>query len=183
MAPAPRLTEFPPATALGKPEPPQLVRAFGGLATTTPGGKVSVNTVVSVAVVGFGFIRVTVNTDIAPALIDAGLNDLLIEGLPGASAQYRLARGRTAAAERQMQVQRDQETRVTRQFDSGAADRMQRLAAHLDTLAAGTALRMANVDLRQALAQLEDAVQRPLLGDFESLPDVTASRSAGLATP
>ena len=100
-----------------------------------------------------------------------------------ASAQYRLARGRTAAAERQMQVQREQEARVTRQFDSGAADRMQRLAAHLDTLAAGTALRVANADLRQALAQLEDAVQRPLLGDFESLPDVKASRSAGLATP
>ena len=54
---------------------------------TTPGGKVSVNAVVSVAVVGFGFISVTVNTDIAPALIDDGLNDLLIEGLPGASAQ------------------------------------------------------------------------------------------------
>ena len=82
-----------------------------------------------------------------------------------------------------MQVQRDQETRVTRQFDSGAADRMQRLAAHLDTLAAGTALRMANVDLRQALAQLEDAVQRPLLGDFEVLPDVAVAHSVKVTKP
>jgi len=100
-----------------------------------------------------------------------------------ASERYRLARDHAAAAERQMQVQQEQEARVTRQFDAGAADRMQRLAVQLDTLAAGTALRLANSDLRQALAQLEDAVQRPLLGDFESLPDVRASHSAGRSTP
>ena len=67
---------------------------------------------------------------------------------------------------------------MTRQFDTGAADRMQRVAARIDTLASETVLQGAIIELRQALAHLEDAVQRPLLGDFEVLPDVQVQRSA-----
>jgi outer membrane protein, heavy metal efflux system len=95
-----------------------------------------------------------------------------------AGAQYRMARSRIAGAEHQLQMQREQETRTSRQFDTGAADRMQRVAARIDTLASETMLQAANVELRQALAHLEDALQRPLLGDFEVLPAVEASRSA-----
>ena len=94
-----------------------------------------------------------------------------------AGAQYRLARDRVAAAEHQLQVQQEQESRMNRQFDTGAADRMQRVVARIDTLASETLLQSALVEVRQTLAHLEDAVQRPLLGDFEVLPDVAGSRS------
>jgi cobalt-zinc-cadmium efflux system outer membrane protein len=95
-----------------------------------------------------------------------------------AGAQFRLARDRIADAEHQLRVQQEQESRMNRQFDAGAADRMQRVAARIDTLASETLLQSALVEVRQALAHLEDAVQRPLLGDFEVLPNVEVSRSA-----
>jgi cobalt-zinc-cadmium efflux system outer membrane protein len=95
-----------------------------------------------------------------------------------AGAQFRLARDRIADAEHQLRVQQEQESRTNRQFDAGAADRMQRVAARIDTLASETLLQSALIEVRQALAHLEDAVQRPLLGDFEVLPDVAVSRSA-----
>ncbi len=95
-----------------------------------------------------------------------------------AGAQFRLARDRIADAEHQLRVQQEQESRMNRQFDAGAADRMQRVAARIDTLASETLLQSALVEVRQALAHLEDAVQRPLLGDFEMLPNVEVSRSA-----
>ncbi len=100
-----------------------------------------------------------------------------------AGAQYRLARDRIAGAEHQLQIQREQESRTNRQFDTGAADRMQRVAAHIDTLASETMFQAAIVDLRQALARLEDAVQRPLLGDFEVLPEVEVARSVRAIKP
>ena len=98
-----------------------------------------------------------------------------------ASAQYRLARERVTGAQRQLQMQRDLEARTLRQFDAGSADRMQRVTAHLETLAAQSLVLAADVDVHQALALLEDAVQRPLAGDFEVLPDVAATRSAAAA--
>ena len=87
-----------------------------------------------------------------------------------AAAQYQLAHARMAAAEHQLQMQREQEARVNRQFDTGAADRMQRITAHIDTLASETILQASIVELHHAIAHLEDAVQRPLLGDFAALP-------------
>jgi outer membrane protein, heavy metal efflux system len=98
-----------------------------------------------------------------------------------AGAQVRLARDRITAAEHQLQVQQEQESRMNRQFDAGAADRMQRVAARIETLASETMLQAALAEARQAVAQLEDAVQRPLLGDFEVLPLVEGSRSAKVA--
>jgi outer membrane protein TolC len=98
-----------------------------------------------------------------------------------AGAQYRLAGELRAGAEHRLRMQQEQELRTKRQFDTGAADRMQRLAARIDTLAAEALLQAALVDQRQALAQLEDAVQRPLLGEFEVLPDADTKRSASLA--
>lgn len=95
-----------------------------------------------------------------------------------AGARYRLARERMTAAELQLQVQREQESRIARQFDAGAADRLQRAVARLETLASQSLLQAATVDLRQAVSQLEDAVQHPLLGDFESLPAVQLTGSA-----
>lgn len=98
-----------------------------------------------------------------------------------AGAQYRLALDRSAAAERQLQVQRDQESRMNRQFDAGAADRLQLVAARIDTLSSEILLREAAVALRQAVTQIEDAVQRPLLGDFEVLPTLQMRGSAAAA--
>jgi outer membrane protein TolC len=95
-----------------------------------------------------------------------------------AGAQYRQARDGVTPAELQLQAQQQQESRMNRQFDSGVADRMQRVAARIDTLASEALLQSALVEVRRALAQLEDAVQHPLFGDFEALPDVGNSRSA-----
>ena len=95
-----------------------------------------------------------------------------------AAAQYRLARGRMAGAEHQLQMQREQEARVSRQFDAGAADRMQFVTAHIDMLAAETIFQAAIVELHHAIAHLEDAVQRPLLGDFDALPATRPVRAA-----
>jgi outer membrane protein TolC len=99
-----------------------------------------------------------------------------------AGAQFRLARDRIAAAERQFQAQQEQASRIDRQFDAGAADRIQRVAARIDTLAAKTLLQAALVEQRQALSHLEDAVQRPLFGDFAVLPAVEESRSVNVTT-
>ena len=87
VAPAPKLSVFPPTVAPGIPVPPHVVLAFGGLPMTTPNGNVSINGALSVATVGFGFISVTVSRDEPPKLIVEGLNDLLSAALPGASAQ------------------------------------------------------------------------------------------------
>ena len=92
-----------------------------------------------------------------------------------AAVQVRLARDRMAAALQQARIQQEQETRVARQFDAGAADRLQRVAAQLETLATRAALHAAQTEVRQSLAQLEEAVQRPLFGDFESVPGTPAA--------
>jgi len=94
----------------------------------------------------------------------------------GAAAQYRSARGRVAAAQRQAQLQREQEARIVRQFDAGAADRLQRVTARIDFLTAQYMLREAQTESTRALAQLEDAVQRPLFGDVSVLPDMRAAK-------
>ena len=101
----------------------------------------------------------------------------------GAAAQYRLARERVTAALQQARIQQEQEARVARQFEAGGADRMQRVAAQLETLATRAALYSAEVEVRHSLAQLEDAVQRPFFGDFESLPDARALPSPEASRP
>ena len=99
----------------------------------------------------------------------------------GAAAQYRSARGRVAAAQRQAQLQQEQEARIVRQFDAGAADRLQRVTARIDFLAAQYILREAQTESTRALAQLEDAVQRPLFGDISTLPDMRAAKPPELS--
>lgn len=98
-----------------------------------------------------------------------------------AGAQYRLAGERVESAQRSLRLQQEQESRIIRQFDSGAADRMQRTAARIETLGAQSVLEAALVDWRQALAQLEDAVQRPLIDDFQWVGDAKVQRSAAIA--
>ena len=98
-----------------------------------------------------------------------------------AGARYRQAQDGITPAEHQLQVQRELESRMIRQFDKGAADRMQRVATRIDTLASEALLQFALAEARQALAHLEDAVQRPLFGDFEVLPNVAGARSAKVA--
>jgi outer membrane protein TolC len=98
-----------------------------------------------------------------------------------AAAQYRAALERLSGAEQRLQLQQEQEARIARQFDTGSADRLQRVAARIGTFASQAAMHAAQADLRQALAQLEDAVQRPLFGDFDALPDMHASHSSGVS--
>lgn len=97
-----------------------------------------------------------------------------------ATAQYRSVHERVASAQRQAKFQQEQEARMVRQFDAGAADRLQRVAVRIETLAAQAALQAARAESRRALAELEDAVQRPLFGDFDILPDVRAPLSSGV---
>ena len=94
----------------------------------------------------------------------------------GAAAQYRSARGRVAAAQSRAQLQQEQEARIVRQFDAGAADRLQRVTARIDFLAAQYMLREAQTESTRALAHLEDALQRPLFGDISVLPDMRAAK-------
>ncbi len=97
------------------------------------------------------------------------------------AAQYRLAFDRLVGAERRLQLQRDQEGRTARQFDNGTADRMQRVGAKFETLLAESTVLASLADVRRAAANLEDAIQRPLLGDFNELPDMRAAPSPAIA--
>ncbi|HEX7810672.1 MAG TPA: TolC family protein [Burkholderiales bacterium] len=99
-----------------------------------------------------------------------------IASTEAAAAGYRSALRRLAAARRQQALQQEQEARVVRQFDAGGADRLQRVTARVETLAADGAVRLAHTDSRQSLARLEDAVQRPLFGDFSALPDMRSAK-------
>lgn len=101
---------------------------------------------------------------------------MAIASTEAAAAGYRSALERLAAARRQQALQQEQEARVVRQFDAGGADRLQRVTARVESLAAEGAVRLARVESRQALARLEDAVQRPLFGDFSALPDMHSAR-------
>jgi outer membrane protein TolC len=95
-----------------------------------------------------------------------------IASAEAAGSGYRSALDRLAAAQRQLVLQQEQEARVARQFDAGSADRLQRAMARAETLAADGAVRLARTESRLALARLEDAVQRPLHGDFSTIPDM-----------
>ncbi len=99
-----------------------------------------------------------------------------IATVEAAAAGYRSALDRLAAAQRQLVLQQEQEARVVRQFDAGSADRLQRATARVESLAADSAVRLARTESRLALARLEDAVQRPLLGDFSAIPDMRSAR-------
>lgn len=98
-----------------------------------------------------------------------------IAGAEAAAAQYRASLERVTAAQRQVDLQRAQEARILRQFDAGSADRLQRATARSGALAAEEGLRVAQAESRRVLASFEDAVQRPLSGDLEALPDLRAA--------
>ena len=95
-----------------------------------------------------------------------------IASAEAAAAGYRSALDRLAGARHQLALQQEQEARIVRQFDAGSADRLQRATARVGSLAAGGAVQLAQTESRQALARLEDAVQRPLFGDFARIPDM-----------
>jgi outer membrane protein TolC len=96
-----------------------------------------------------------------------------------AGTRYRAARERMLSADRQLAVQRQQQARVERQFEAGAADRVERTTSRIEVLAAGTIAAAAAADGLRSLAHLEDAVQRPLFGDFSALPDIRQARASG----
>src|SRR5579862_7899454 len=68
------VTVVPPASAVTAP--PQVVLPLYP-EITTPGGRLSVSGAVRTATVPFGFVRVIVTTDFAPALIEIGLKILV----------------------------------------------------------------------------------------------------------
>ncbi len=69
-------------------------------------------------------------------------------------------------------VRRAQEQleRARRYFDAGGSDRVELVTAHLAAVQARQHLLDARTAWRKSIARLEDAVQRPLLGDFLNLP-------------
>jgi outer membrane protein TolC len=75
-----------------------------------------------------------------------------------------------------LSLQQEQEARVVRQFDAGSADRLQRVTARVESLAMDGAVRLAETQMRLALSRLEDAVQKPMYGDFSELPDMRSAR-------
>jgi hypothetical protein len=56
---------------------------------------------------------------------------------------------------------------------------VERTTARIEVLAAGAISAAAAADGLRSLAQLEDAVQRPLFGDFSALPDIRQARASG----
>ncbi len=99
-----------------------------------------------------------------------------IASTEAAAAGYRSALEHLASARRQLSLQQEQEARVVRQFDAGNADRLQRVTARVGSLVTDGAVRLAETQMRQALSRLEDAVQKPMYGDFSELPDMRSAK-------
>jgi outer membrane protein TolC len=69
---------------------------------------------------------------------------------------------------------RQQFSAVESQFNAGAADKLDLAGARVDATASDLALLDAQTKVRQALAQLEDAIQRPL----EAMPVIEQGRAS-----
>src|SRR5581483_4177910 len=85
------------------------------------------------------------------------------------------ARAVSEAAARQAELARAQFARVEKLFAAGGADRMDLTAARLSALAAQDREREAGIARLRAIAALEDALQRPILGALGPLPPVADS--------
>ncbi|HEY5928894.1 MAG TPA: TolC family protein [Burkholderiales bacterium] len=102
-----------------------------------------------------------------------------IASTEAAAAGYRSALHRLVSARRQLVLQQEQEARIVRQFNAGSADRLQRVTARVESLATDGAVRLAEAETRQALSRLEDAIQKPMYGDFSELPDMRSAKQVG----
>jgi outer membrane protein, heavy metal efflux system len=90
-----------------------------------------------------------------------------------AVAVYQVTAKSRESAEALLATQRKQEAAVEQQFQAGAADRLDVLAAQLELATSALALEDGQTKLHQALGALEDAVQRPLA----KWPDLEQSRA------
>ena len=73
-----------------------------------------------------------------------------------------------------MQLAREQSAAAEAMFDAGASDRLELSSARLEASASNLAYLDAQIKAQQAVAQLEDAIQRPL----EPWPPLERGRSA-----
>jgi hypothetical protein len=76
VRPIGKVTEEPPAIAVGTPAPPQVVATFGVPAITKPTGKLSVNGAVRVAAAELVLAKVIVRVETPPNPMGDGLNTL-----------------------------------------------------------------------------------------------------------
>jgi outer membrane protein TolC len=114
------------------------------------------------------------------------LQAAVIQEAAGAAARYRHAWDTRALAQRQVADAAARRGRVERQFDAGHADRVDLAQARLDSALAERVAVGAMLELAQALAALEDAVQRPLdnaeFGPVATAVATTASSSTDPTT-
>ncbi|NIO38807.1 MAG: TolC family protein [Burkholderiales bacterium] len=82
------------------------------------------------------------------------------------------ARASVKAAEEIVSHAQMQYERMRRYFDSGSGDRLQLASARLEIVQASQHLQEAETALLEAMAQLEDAMQLPLSGEFLKFPDI-----------
>jgi outer membrane protein, heavy metal efflux system len=96
-----------------------------------------------------------------------------------ALAKYSAALNQLSEARRLMQQSLAQEQAVSQSFKAGQSDRVALNGAHLQTAVTRIAERDALVTVQQALGDLENAVQRPLLpGDIQPLSPQALAREA-----
>ncbi len=85
------------------------------------------------------------------------------------------------AAAQQAEQSEAQRARVQRLFDAGASGRLELVATQLSAIAARESAGAAASQRLRATAQLENAMQKPLMGAFTRLPDsARAEQQAGL---
>jgi outer membrane protein, heavy metal efflux system len=87
---------------------------------------------------------------------------------------------RSQSASRTVLLADQQLARVQRLFDAGAAGRLELVAARLAAATAREARREADVARLEALAQLEDAIEQPLLGFYRVLPGTAPAQTGAL---
>lgn len=94
-----------------------------------------------------------------------------------ATLKYQNALAETAAAERLERLLRQQDERIERQFADGNVDRLDRVNARLQLLAARSAMIDARRKMLAAVGELEDVLQRPVFGAF-AVPEFNAAKGA-----
>ena len=94
-----------------------------------------------------------------------------------ALAAWRASEEREQLATRQVELALQQHARTRRAFDAGVTGRLELVAAQLVELAARQAMQGADLERLQAMARLEDAIEKPLLGSYWRLPESAQARS------
>ncbi len=112
----------------------------------------------------------------------AALQAMVIAELDGALAARAAALEQLRRQARLTELAREQLAAAEALFKAGAADKLELASAQLEAAATGLVFLDAQVKARQAIAQLEDAIQRPL-GSWPSLERSPAMRARAASNP